>query len=83
MFCLNLFMLLVFVPQHARMQDLAEALGDDDDDYLLIDCPGQIELYTHMPLMKQIADFLERMGFRLVVVYLLDSQFMCMSCQHT
>jgi GTPase SAR1 family protein len=25
-----------------------------EDDYLLIDCPGQIELYSHVPVMKQV-----------------------------
>ncbi|ORY56538.1 GPN-loop GTPase, partial [Leucosporidium creatinivorum] len=28
---------------------LQESLGDFEDDYLIIDCPGQIELYTHIP----------------------------------
>eukprot|EP01147_Barroeca_monosierra_P011172 gene11172-3230_t len=60
-----------------NMDDLAERLGDFEDDYLVIDCPGQIELYTHMPLMKRLTNHLESLGFRLVVIYLLDSQFMC------
>lgn len=29
---------------------------DEDDDYVIIDCPGQIELYTHLPTMKQLVD---------------------------
>ena len=28
----------------------------DDDEYLIIDCPGQIELYTHIPVMNKIID---------------------------
>lgn len=28
-------------------------LGDNQDDYILFDCPGQIELYTHMDTMKK------------------------------
>lgn len=28
----------------------------DDDEYLIIDCPGQIELYTHIPVMSKIID---------------------------
>lgn len=25
-----------------------------DEDYLILDCPGQIELYTHIPIMKTL-----------------------------
>ena len=38
---------------------LEEALGEDDDDYILFDCPGQIELYTHMNLMRRLVDTLQ------------------------
>jgi len=30
-----------------------------DDDYILFDCPGQIELYTHMIVVKQFVDILQ------------------------
>ncbi len=47
-----------------------------DDDYVLFDCPGQIELYSHIPVMKRIANALQtRMDFRICGVYLLDSMF--------
>lgn len=52
-----------------------EALDDFDDDYLIIDCPGQIELYTHFGVMKRIVTELQRMGYNVCGVYLLDSQF--------
>lgn len=55
---------------------LQEQLGDDDDDYILFDCPGQIELYTHLTVMKRLVTFLEGLDFRIVTVFLLDSQFM-------
>lgn len=55
---------------------LKEELGDMDDDYILFDCPGQIELYTHMNTMKELVDLLEKWGFRLCCVFLLDAQFM-------
>jgi len=54
---------------------LEEQLGDYSDDYLIIDCPGQIELYTHFPIMKRICECLQRMDFRTCGVYLLESQF--------
>ena len=51
------------------------ALDDFEDDYLIIDCPGQIELYTHFPIMKNIVSKLQRLGYSVCGVYLLDSQF--------
>ncbi|XP_064391742.1 GPN-loop GTPase 3-like [Halichondria panicea] len=56
---------------------LQEQIGDGgDDDYYIFDCPGQIELYTHLPVMKQIVDRLQKWDFRLCGVFLLDSQFL-------
>ncbi len=37
---------------------------------------GQIELYTHIPVMRQIVNQLQRWDFRLCGVFLLDSQFL-------
>lgn len=37
---------------------------------------GQIELYTHLPVMRQIVDQLQKWNFRLCGVFLLDSQFL-------
>jgi GTPase SAR1 family protein len=55
---------------------LQEALGDYEDDYLLIDCPGQIELYTHIPIMPRLIQVLTQANIRTCATYLLDSQFM-------
>ncbi|KAJ3415647.1 ATP binding protein [Chytridiales sp. JEL 0842] len=54
---------------------LEEQLDNFEEDYLIIDCPGQIELYTHFPIMKKIVEVLTRFGYRTCGVYLLDSQF--------
>ena len=54
---------------------LAERLGNSDDDYVLFDTPGQIELVSHFDLMKKFVKFLEKENFRVCVVFLLDSQF--------
>ncbi|KAK7333443.1 hypothetical protein VNO80_30216 [Phaseolus coccineus] len=60
-----------------------------DDDYLVFDCPGQIELYSHVPVLKNFVEHLKRKNFSVCAVYLLDSQFMtdvtkfisgCMAC---
>jgi GTPase SAR1 family protein len=58
-----------------NLEWLRNQLGDFDDDYLLIDCPGQIELYTHVPVMKKIVDALRQWGYHLCAVYLIDAQF--------
>jgi len=54
---------------------LSEHLGDFDEDYLVFDCPGQIELYTHVPLMRQFTNELMRLGYRVATVYCMDAQF--------
>lgn len=55
---------------------LEESLGHVDDDYILFDCPGQIELYTHLPVMRQLVERLQQWEFRVCGVFLVDSQFM-------
>lgn len=56
---------------------LKEQLGDDiDDDYILFDCPGQIELYTHMQTIRQLVELLKNWNFNICAVFLIDSQFM-------
>lgn len=55
---------------------LKEELGEDFDDYFLFDCPGQIELYTHLNVMKRLVEMLQSWDFRVCGVFLLDSQFM-------
>jgi len=55
---------------------LEDALGEEDDDYILFDCPGQIELYTHMNVMRRFVDVLQQWNFRICAVFLIDSHFM-------
>ncbi len=47
----------------------------DDDDYIVLDCPGQVELYSHLPIMHNLAQQLMMWGFRCCSVYLLDALF--------
>jgi GTPase SAR1 family protein len=55
---------------------LADAIADYGDDYLIFDCAGQIELYTHLPLMPRLSSFLSKQcGYQLCAVYLLDALF--------
>lgn len=44
-----------------------------EDDTLVVDCPGQLELYTHVPVMPRVVAALERWGVRLCVAYLMDA----------
>ncbi|EDR12828.1 uncharacterized protein LACBIDRAFT_231004 [Laccaria bicolor S238N-H82] len=59
-----------------NMDWLEEELGGFDDDYLVFDCPGQIELYTHHPFLPTLVQNLTRLGIRVCAVYLIESQFM-------
>lgn len=54
---------------------LIEKLGDQDDDYILFDVPGQIELFTHFNIISKLCQILQDLNFRLCGVYCLDSQF--------
>ena len=54
---------------------LEETIGNYEDDYIIIDCPGQIELYTHFTVMKKIINTLKGWDYQVVGVYLLDSMF--------
>ena len=55
---------------------LEEEIGDFNDEYLIFDCPGQIELYTHVPVLPTIARHLQtQMNFRLCATYLLEAPF--------
>ncbi|CAG9317794.1 unnamed protein product [Blepharisma stoltei] len=56
------------------LRDQLDGLGDDD--YILIDCPGQIELYTHMTVMKDFVKTLKDIGFSVGGVYCIDCTFL-------
>eukprot|EP01018_Ginkgo_biloba_P024305 Gb_15527 [translate_table: standard] len=70
---------LIYCMEHLEenLEDwLAEQLEDYmDDDYLVFDCPGQIELYSHIPVLRTFVDQLRRWNYNVCAVYLLDSQF--------
>lgn len=48
-----------------------------DDDYLLLDCPGQLELYTHVPVQKRMLDAVAGWGYAgsMVSVFCIDAAF--------
>lgn len=43
---------------------LVEGLKEFDQDYILFDCPGQVELYTHHNSLRNIFFKLKKRGFR-------------------
>lgn len=55
---------------------LRDQLGDADDDYIIFDCPGQIELYTHMNTIKTLVQLLQQWNFNICGIFLVDAQFM-------
>ncbi|KAF4446508.1 GPN-loop GTPase 3 like [Fusarium austroafricanum] len=58
---------------------LTEALDGLTEEYLIIiDMPGQIELYTHVPILPALVKFLSQPGsldIRMAAVYLLEATF--------
>lgn len=55
---------------------LDEEIGDYNDEYLIFDCPGQIELYTHIPVLPNIVRHLQQqLNFSLCATYLLEAPF--------
>ena len=54
---------------------MSETVGNFvDDDYVLFDCPGQAELYEHLPCMQTVTSYLEKHeDFRLCCVYVLEA----------
>ena len=59
----------------SNLNFLQEQLDAYTDDYLIMDCPGQVELYTHLDTFQRISHYLEQQGYHVVALYCLDSLF--------
>lgn len=68
-----LFAMEYLLKKNEWMEDNFDSFGDDD--FILIDCPGQIELYTHDPTFRDFIRKLESWDYRCVSVYCLDVSF--------
>jgi GTPase SAR1 family protein len=55
---------------------LEEIEADEDDDLIIFDCPGQIELYTHLPVMRMFVEQLQKWNFNVCGVFIIDAQFL-------
>jgi GPN-loop GTPase len=66
-----------YLLQHSDwLRDELDSFGDDE--YLILDCPGQIELYTHVPLMRNVVDLMRSWGYdgTMVGVFCVDAGFL-------
>lgn len=54
---------------------LVERMNSYGDRYFLIDCPGQVELYTHHSSMRNIMAHMQKNDFRITAVHLVDSHY--------
>ncbi len=52
---------------------LEEGLKTLGEDYVIFDCPGQVELFTHHSSLRNIFFKIQKMGYRMVVLNLMDS----------
>jgi GTPase SAR1 family protein len=53
---------------------LWEKLDACKDKYLIIDCPGQVELYTHHESIKNIVDAMLKRDFRVCLSQVTDDE---------
>mmetsp|Transcript_10917 Transcript_10917/g.17888 ORF Transcript_10917/g.17888 Transcript_10917/m.17888 type:complete len:334 (+) Transcript_10917:60-1061(+) len=71
---------LVFCMEHLVenlewLKDSLDEIGSSDDEYFIFDCPGQIELYTHIPVLRTIIKSLESWNINVCVVHVIDALF--------
>lgn len=58
-----------------NMEWLEKGLSALGEDYVLFDCPGQVELYTHHSSLRNIFFRLQKLGYRVRVYSGADSMF--------
>lgn len=58
-----------------NMDWLKDQLAKYEDHYILFDCPGQVELYTHHNSVRNILATLTKWNYKLVAVHLVDSHY--------
>ncbi|CBH09749.1 hypothetical protein, conserved [Trypanosoma brucei gambiense DAL972] len=67
---------LVFCMEYllsAGEQWICEQLGDHAEDFIIIDMPGQVEVLSHVPAVPNFVRLLQRVGYNVVVLFLLDA----------
>mmetsp|Transcript_22638 Transcript_22638/g.44429 ORF Transcript_22638/g.44429 Transcript_22638/m.44429 type:complete len:365 (-) Transcript_22638:80-1174(-) len=71
---------LVFCMEHLVdniewLKDELDNVGGSDDEYFIFDCPGQVELYTHIPVLRTIVERLQSWNMHVCVVHVIDALF--------
>lgn len=61
------------VSKFSWLEKRISAYGDNT--YFLIDCPGQLELFSHYPVMKTLVAKLSKYGVNLMSVFCMDCTF--------
>lgn len=56
---------------------LENSLKNLGDDYLLFDCPGQVELFTHHDSLRRVVLALVKMGYRVSFSFSLSLSLSC------
>lgn len=52
---------------------LEERVDDYAEDFLLVDMPGQIELFTHMPILPALLSMFRSNGYNVATAFLMDA----------
>ena len=68
---------LVFCMEYLvdNLEWLVESLQQacpSDHEYVIFDCPGQIELFTHIPVFRRVIRTLEEASFRIGTAFLVE-----------
>jgi hypothetical protein len=59
---------------HEWLQEELDSFSDDE--YVFLDCPGQVELYSHLRIMSNLVHLIESWGYRATAVHVLDALFL-------
>lgn len=59
-----------------HIDELLDELNEHgDDSFFLFDCPGQIELYSHLDVMTRLGKALQNSGLNVCTMYCADGTF--------
>jgi hypothetical protein len=68
---------LIFAMEYLVQNEdwIEENFADYDEEYIVFDCPGQIELYAYLNVMNKLVQHLTRFDFRMCAVFVMDCTF--------
>lgn len=55
------------------LRDQLATVSPGDDEHFILDCPGQIELYTHVPAVKMVLRALKSWGYIVCGTFIVDA----------